>query len=130
MFCRKVQRGSHVSPPWSARVSSDANLVMPRTAFSISPAPTRRKTGWASPGRRRAVPAGYRRRHTISQVQFYNGATLLGAVATAPYSFSWDNVSAGIYGLSAKVLYDSGSTLDSTVANVTGAAGTPASGLT
>lgn len=68
--------------------------------------------------------------HTISQVQFYNGATLLGAVATVPYSFSWDNVSAGIYGLSAKVLYDSGSTLDSTVANVTVAAGTPASGLT
>src|ERR1022692_1836302 len=47
MFWRRVQRGSHVSPPESASVTRDANLVMPRTAFSISPAPTRRKTGWA-----------------------------------------------------------------------------------
>jgi cell wall assembly regulator SMI1 len=57
--------------------------------------------------------------HTITQVQFYNGATLLGAVATAPYSFSWNNVSAGTYGLSAKAVYDSGSTVVCTSANVT-----------
>ena len=39
--------------------------------------------------------------HSITQVQFYNGATLLGTVAAAPYSFSWNNVSAGTYSLSA-----------------------------
>jgi hypothetical protein len=69
--------------------------------------------------------------HSITQVQFYNGATLLGAVAAAPYSFSWTNVSLGNYGLSAKAVYDSGSTVSSAPANVTvEAAGRPGSGLT
>jgi hypothetical protein len=57
--------------------------------------------------------------HTITQVQFYNGATLLGTAATAPYGFSWNNVSAGTYNLSATAVYDSGSTVSSAVAGVT-----------
>ena len=57
--------------------------------------------------------------HTITQVQFYNGATLLGTVAAAPYAYSWNNVSAGTHSLSAKAVYDSGSTVASTSANVT-----------
>jgi hypothetical protein len=57
--------------------------------------------------------------HTITQVQFYNGATLLGAVAAAPYSLSWNSVSAGTYSLSAKAVYDSGSTVASSARNVT-----------
>jgi hypothetical protein len=68
--------------------------------------------------------------HTISQVQFYNGATLLGAVAAAPYSFAWNDVSVGIYSLSATAVYDSGTTVASAAANVTVAAGKPPSGLT
>jgi sulfur relay (sulfurtransferase) complex TusBCD TusD component (DsrE family) len=57
--------------------------------------------------------------HTITKVQFYNGATLLSTVATVPYSFSWTNVSAGSYSLTAQAVYDSGSTVASTPANVT-----------
>jgi sulfur relay (sulfurtransferase) complex TusBCD TusD component (DsrE family) len=57
--------------------------------------------------------------HTITQVQFYNGATLLGSVAAAPYSLSWNNVSAGSYSLSATAVYDSGSTVASTAQSVT-----------
>ena len=57
--------------------------------------------------------------HTIAQVQFYNGATLLGTAAAAPYTYSWNSVSAGTYSLSAKAVYDSGSTVVSTSANVT-----------
>ena len=68
--------------------------------------------------------------HTITQVQFYNGAALLSAATAAPYTFSWNNVSAGTYSLSAKVVYDSDSTIDSAAANVTVAAGRPPSGLT
>jgi hypothetical protein len=68
--------------------------------------------------------------HTINQVQFYNGATLLGTDTAAPYSFSWPNVSAGSCSLSAKIVYDSGSTVASAVASVTVAAATPSSGLT
>lgn len=57
--------------------------------------------------------------HTIDQVQFFNGVTLLGGDTNAPYSFSWTNVAAGSYALSAQAMYDSGSTVTSSVANVT-----------
>jgi sulfur relay (sulfurtransferase) complex TusBCD TusD component (DsrE family) len=56
--------------------------------------------------------------HTITKVQFYNGATLLAEDTTAPYSFAWTNVSAGNYSLTAQVVYDSGSTVASAAANV------------
>src|SRR5436190_3246745 len=39
---------------------------------------------------------------TISKVDFYNGATLLGTDNTSPYSFSWTSVAAGTYALTAK----------------------------
>ena len=57
--------------------------------------------------------------HTITKVQFYNGATLLGEDTSAPYSFTWSNVSAGSYSLTAQAVYDSGSTVASSPANVT-----------
>jgi sulfur relay (sulfurtransferase) complex TusBCD TusD component (DsrE family) len=68
--------------------------------------------------------------HTITKVQFYNGATLLGEATTAPYAFTWGSVPAGIYSLSAQAVYDSGSTVASASANVTVAAAKPVSGLT
>jgi hypothetical protein len=34
---------------------------------------------------------------TIANVEFYNGATLLGSDATAPFTYSWANVSIGSY---------------------------------
>ncbi len=42
---------------------------------------------------------------TISKVEFYNGTTLLNTDAVAPYTFSWNSVTAGVYSVSAKV-YD------------------------
>jgi hypothetical protein len=39
---------------------------------------------------------------TISKVEFFNGTTLLGQDATAPYSFLWSNVPAGNYSLTAR----------------------------
>ncbi len=38
---------------------------------------------------------------TISKVEFYRDTVLLGSDNTAPYSFSWTNVSAGTYSLTA-----------------------------
>jgi VCBS repeat-containing protein len=55
--------------------------------------------------------------HTITKIQFYSGATLLGEVAASPYSFTWNSVSAGSYSLTARLVYDAGSTLDSAPAN-------------
>jgi len=63
--------------------------------------------------------------HTIVKVQFYSGASLLGESASAPYTFSWSNVGAGSYTLTARLVYDSGSTLDSSAVNVTVTSVTP-----
>jgi hypothetical protein len=57
--------------------------------------------------------------HSINQVQFYNGATLLGQAAAPPYSYAWTGVGAGTYGLLARVIYDSSNHVDSPTANVT-----------
>ena len=57
--------------------------------------------------------------HTITQVQFLNGSTLLGTVASSPYNFTWVQVPTGTYSLSAKVVYDSGSTIASAPASIT-----------
>ncbi|MFC6087017.1 glycoside hydrolase family 48 protein [Sphaerisporangium aureirubrum] len=45
---------------------------------------------------------------TVSRVEFYNGTTLLGSDTSSPYTFSWTNVAAGSYSLTA-VAYDNGS---------------------
>ncbi len=56
---------------------------------------------------------------TVSKVEFYNGTTLLGSDISSPYSFSWGNVAAGSYTLTAKATDNSGaSTISSPVAVV------------
>jgi RHS repeat-associated protein len=45
---------------------------------------------------------------TVTQVDFYNGTTLLGSDTTAPYSFAWTNVAAGSYSITAKVTDNAG----------------------
>ena len=47
---------------------------------------------------------------TISAVQFYQGSTLLGQATTTPYTFTWNNVPAGNYSLTADVIYNGSST--------------------
>lgn len=50
--------------------------------------------------------------HSITIVQFYSGATLLGEDTTAPYAFTWSGVAAGSYSLTAQSVYDAGSTVN------------------
>ena len=57
--------------------------------------------------------------HTINQVQFFNGSTLLGTDTSAPYTLAWNNVAAGTYSLTAQVTYDGSSTIASTTVTVT-----------
>ena len=56
--------------------------------------------------------------HTITKVQLYNGVTLLGENTSAPYAFTWSNVSAGGYNLTARAVYDAGSAVDSSPVNI------------
>ena len=41
---------------------------------------------------------------TVATVEFYNGATLLGADTTAPYAFTWTGVAAGCYTVTARAI--------------------------
>src|SRR6185503_1794692 len=63
--------------------------------------------------------------HTITKVQFYNGTTLLGEDTAAPYAFAWSSVAAGSYTLTARAVYDAGSTVNSAAANITVASSVP-----
>jgi hypothetical protein len=56
---------------------------------------------------------------TISSVGFYNGTTLLSTDATSPYSFTWTNVAAGTYSLTAKATDNSGAVTTSAPVTVT-----------
>jgi hypothetical protein len=55
----------------------------------------------------------------VSKVEFYNGTTLLGTAATTPYNFSWTNVVAGSYTLTAKAYDNLNAVTTSTAATVT-----------
>jgi len=56
---------------------------------------------------------------TVSSVAFYQGTTLLGTDTSAPYSFTWSNVAAGSYTLTAVATDNAGAATTSTVTAIT-----------
>jgi hypothetical protein len=59
---------------------------------------------------------------TVTKVDFYNGTTLLGTDTTSPYAFTWTNVAAGSYSLSAKATDNLGAVGTSNTVTITVAA--------
>jgi len=66
---------------------------------------------------------------SISKVEFFAGATLLGTVTASPYNLAWSNVQAGTYALTAKLTDSLGAVATSTAVNVTVNAGARAKPL-
>ena len=56
---------------------------------------------------------------TISKVEFFRGATLIGSDTTSPYSFNWTNVATGAYALTAKATDSNGAVTTSAAVNIT-----------
>ena len=56
---------------------------------------------------------------TISKVEFFSGATLLGTATTTPFTFNWSNISAGSYSLTAKATDNQGAATTSSAINIT-----------
>ncbi|SDG04231.1 glycosyl hydrolase family 18 protein [Chitinophaga filiformis] len=56
---------------------------------------------------------------TVSKVEFYNGATKLGQATSAPYTYSWTNVAAGTYSLTAVATDNGGAVATSSAVSVT-----------
>jgi len=55
---------------------------------------------------------------TISKVEFYNGATKLGEDATSPYTYSWTNVAAGTFSITAVATDNTGGKTTSTAVSI------------
>lgn len=55
---------------------------------------------------------------SISKVEFFNGSTRLGERTTAPYRFTWTNVGAGSYALTAKATDNAGAVTTSATVNI------------
>ena len=64
---------------------------------------------------------------TVAKVEFFNGATKLGEDTTAPYTFTWTNVAAGSYTVTARASDNLGASTTSAAAMITvnSAANTP-----
>ena len=60
---------------------------------------------------------------TVTKVEFFNGATKLGEDTTAPYTFTWNGVTAGTYTLTARATDNLGATTTSTASAITVSAG-------
>ncbi len=56
---------------------------------------------------------------TVSRVEFYSGATLLGTDTTSPYSYLWNNVVSGSYSLTAKAFDNGGASTVSAPVSIT-----------
>jgi GH18 family chitinase len=56
---------------------------------------------------------------SVTKVDFYNGTTLLNSDATAPYSFTWTNVAAGSYTITARATDNAGAVSSSSASVVT-----------
>ena len=56
---------------------------------------------------------------SISKVEFYQGTTLLGTATTSPYAYTWTNVAAGSYTLTAKAYDNTNAATTSSGNNIT-----------
>jgi len=81
-----------------AGISSPAFAVAPTVSLTAPAANAR----YASPASITLTANASNTGDTISKVEFYQGATLLGTATTAPYTYSWTNVATGSYSLTAK----------------------------
>lgn len=60
---------------------------------------------------------------TVTQVQFYNGTTLLGTSTTSPFSYTYTSIPAGTYTLTARATDNCGAMTTSSVVTITVSSG-------
>ncbi len=89
------------------------NLNPPPSVNLTAPVNNAVYTAPASIALRATAAAGFTG-GSISKVEFYAGSTLVGTKTTAPYSFTWANVAAGSYVLTAKATDNLGGSTAST----------------
>jgi FtsP/CotA-like multicopper oxidase with cupredoxin domain len=83
-------KGSTYSP-----ITGSISVTVSVRNLPLSSAPATVRLGASIIG----LPTGI----TITSVDFYNGATLLGTVPVSPYRYNWNNVMGGVYSVTARV---------------------------
>ncbi len=87
-----------------ASALSDADITTVFNGASAVPSPTIAlsvpATTFTAPA---IIPLTATTTGPITQVEFFNGATLLATITTAPYTYNWTNVPVGTYSATAKV---------------------------
>jgi chitinase len=56
---------------------------------------------------------------SVTKVEFFQGSTKLGEDTSSPYAYTWSNVTAGVYSITAKATDNGGATATSSAVNIT-----------
>ncbi|MEV4518305.1 glycoside hydrolase family 6 protein [Dactylosporangium sp. NPDC049525] len=108
--------GTTTSPtPSSASPSTSTNPTAPTVALT-SPSSG---SSFTAPATVSLAASATAPGSSVSKVDFYNGTTLLGTDTSSPYTYSWTNVAAGSYSLTAKVTSAANATATSTSVPIT-----------
>jgi hypothetical protein len=125
-FWLQVQSGTTAATFYVDDISLVTNSTPPATVTLTAPP---NGASYLAPTNLTLTASVVTNSRTINAVQFFNGATLLGQGIAPPYSFAWNNVAAGSYSLTARVVYDLGSasagTNTSAAVNITVATNIP-----
>jgi regulation of enolase protein 1 (concanavalin A-like superfamily) len=91
------------------------------TVALISPAAG---SSYSAPGSIPLEAAATDRDGSVARVEFYANGALVGSATAAPYVFTWTNVNAGHYGLTARAYDNGGAATESEAVSITVAAAT------
>lgn len=94
---------------------SDIGSNVPPTVSITSPA---NNAGFSAPASISISANAADSDGSVSKVEFFNGSTKLGEATTAPYTYTWTNVAAGNYVLTAKATDNGNASTVSTAVNV------------
>ena len=89
------------------------------SAQSVAPSPATGAALFTSPATIALAATASDTDGSVARVDFYAGSTQLGTDTTAPFQFSWTNVPAGSYSLTARAMDDSGAQTTSAAVTVT-----------
>jgi len=106
--------------PFDVRIAPPADIVGtppndPPTVSLTSPAD---QTQYTAPASIRLTANASDSDGGIQQVDFFSGGTLIGSATSAPYTFTWTNVDAGTYTLTARALDTAGAMTSSSAVSV------------
>jgi regulation of enolase protein 1 (concanavalin A-like superfamily) len=103
-------------PVWSFKTAGTAPNDIPPSVTLTSPA---NGSTFTAPATITLTASASDSDGTIARVDFFSGNTLLGSDTTAPYTFSWTNVPAGSYSLTAVATDNGNATGTSAAVSVT-----------